>query len=152
MDLRLASINGCRLRSDSKRSHLLLHLQSCGIEICCLQETLFDSNFHEGILSREYWSFSAYFDGRSRGLIRLVSRHLFVSCVLVVSDPVNRLCVLDVIIKDKVWQLIVVYEPNANSKLPDFLWCIKPYMIASRWVILVGLERHAWSPFWSRSY
>ena len=34
-DLRLASLNGRGLRSDS-RSHLLLHLQRRGIDICCL--------------------------------------------------------------------------------------------------------------------
>ena len=56
MDLRLASINGRGLRSDSKRSQLLLYLQRRGIDICCLQETHFDSNFHEGILAKDYLS------------------------------------------------------------------------------------------------
>ena len=52
MDLRLASINGRGLRSDSRRSHLFLYLQHRGIDICCLQETRFDFNFHEDILSK----------------------------------------------------------------------------------------------------
>ena len=57
MDLRLASLNGRGLRSDSKRSQLLLYLQRRSIDICCLQETHFDSNFHEGILAKDYLSF-----------------------------------------------------------------------------------------------
>ena len=74
MDLRLASINGRGLRSDSRRSHLFLYLQRRGIDICCLQETRFDFNFHEDILSKDYLSFSACFDGRSRGVTWLISR------------------------------------------------------------------------------
>ena len=79
-DLRLASLNGRGLRSDSRRSHLLLCLQRRGIDICCLQETRFDSNFHEDILSKDYLSFSAYFEGRSRGVTWLVSRRLVATC------------------------------------------------------------------------
>ena len=92
MDLKLASLNGRGLTSDSKRSQLLLYLQRRGIDICCLQETHFDSNFHEGILVRDYLSFSACFDGRSGGVTWLVSRRLDASCALVLSDPAGRLC------------------------------------------------------------
>ena len=109
MDLRLASLNG--------------------IDICCLQETCFDSNFHEGILSRDYLSFSAYFDGRSRGVTWLISRRLVATCALVLSDPAGRLCILDVTIKDKAFRLNGVYGPNAISELPAFFWCIEPYVI-----------------------
>ena len=138
MDLRLASLNGRGLRSDSKRSQLLLYLQRRGIDICCLQETHFDSNFHEGILSRGYLSFSACFDGRSRGGTWLVSRRLDASCALVLSDPSGRLCVLDVTIKDKAFRLIGVYGPNVTSELPAFFWRIEPYVVPSKRVILVG--------------
>ena len=138
MDLRLASLNGCSLRSDSRRSHLLLYLHRRGIDICCLQETLFDSNFHESILSRDNLSFSAYFDSRSRGVTWLISRHLDAMSALVLSDPVGRLCVLDVTIKDKAFRLIGVYGPNATSELPAFFRHIEPYVIPSKWVILVG--------------
>ena len=120
MDLRLASLNDCGLRSDSRRSHLLLYFQHHGIDICCLQETRFDSNFHEGILSRNYLSFSAYFDGRYRGVTWLISRHLDATYALVLSDPADRLCILDVTIKDKAFRLIGVYGPNAACDLPSF--------------------------------
>ena len=45
--------------------------------------------------------------------------------------------VLDVTIKDKVLRLIGVHRPNATSELPAFFWRIKPYVIASKQVILV---------------
>ena len=138
MDLRLASLNGRGLRSDSKRSQLLLYLQRRGIDICCLQETHFDSNFYEGILARDYLSFSACFDSRSRGVTWLVSRRLDASCALVLSDPAGRLCVLDVTIKGKVFRLIGVYGPNATSELPAFFRRIEPYVVPSKRVILVG--------------
>ena len=138
MDLRLASLNGRGLRSDSKRSQLLSYLQRRGIDICWLQETHFDSNFHEGVLSRDYLSFSAYFDGRSRGVTWLISRHLDASCALVLSDPAGRLCVLDVTIKDKAFRLIGVYGPNATSEFPAFFRRIEPYVVPSKRVILVG--------------
>ena len=106
--------------------------------MCCLQETHFDSNFHEGILSRDYLSFSANFDGRSRGVTWLISRHLDASCALVLSDPAGRLCVLDVTIKDKAFRLIGVYGPNVTSELPAFFRRIEPYVVPSKRVILVG--------------
>ena len=138
MDLRLASLNGRGLRSDSRRSHLFLYLQRRSIDICCLQETRFDSNFHEDILSRDYLSFSAYFDGRSRGVTWLISRHLDATCALVLSDPAGRLCVVDVAIKDKAFRLFGFYGPNATSELPAFFRRIEPYVISSKRVILVG--------------
>ena len=112
MDIRLASLNGRGLRSDSRRSHLFLYLQRRGIDICCLQETRFDFNFHEDILSKDYLSFSACFDGRSRGVTWLISRRLGATCALVLSDPAGRLCVVDVTIKDKAFRLIGVYGPT----------------------------------------
>ena len=127
MDLRLASLNGRGLSSDSRRSHLRLYLQRRGIDICCLQETRFDSNFHEDILSNDYLSFSTYFDGRSRGVTWLVSRRLVATCALVLSDPPGRLCVLDVTIKDKAFRMIGVYGLNATSELPAFFRRIKFY-------------------------
>ena len=138
MELRFACLNGRGLRSDSRRSHLRLYLQHRSIDICCLQETRFDSNFHEGILSKDYLSFSAYFDGRSKGVTWLVSRRLDASCALVLSDPAGRLCVLDVTIKDKAFRLVGAYGPNATSELPAFIRRIEPYVIPSKWVILVG--------------
>ena len=138
MDLRLVSLNGRGLRSDSKRSQLLLYLQPHGIDICCLQETHFDSNFHEGILLRGYLSFSACFDGCSRGVTWQVSRRLDASCALVLSDLAGRLCVLDITIKDKAFWLIGVYGPNVTSELPAFFRRIGPYVISSKRVILVG--------------
>ena len=132
MDLRLASLNGRCLRAGSRRSHLFLYLQRC------LQETRFDSNFHEDILSKDYLSFSAYFDGRSRGVTWLISRRLDATCALVLSDPAGRLCVVDVTIKDKAFRLIGVYGPNACSELPAFFRRIEPYVIPSKRVILVG--------------
>ena len=138
MDLRLASLNGRCLRSDSRRSHLRLYLRRRGIDICCLQEIRFYSKFHEDILSKNYLSFSAYFDGRSRGVTWLVSRRLVATCALVLSDPVARLCFLDVTIKDKAFRLMGIYGPNATSELPPFFRCIEPYVIPSKRVILVG--------------
>ena len=138
MDLRLASLNGRGLRAGSRRAHLFLYLQRRGIDICCLQETRFDSNFHEDILSKDYLSFSAYFDGRSRGVTWLISRRLDATCALVLSDPAGRLCVVDVTIKDKAFRLIGVYGPNATSELPAFFRRIEPYVIPSKRVILVG--------------
>ena len=122
MDLRLANLNGHGLGSDSGRSHLLLYLRRRSIDICCLQETRFDSNFHEDsiesfaadyILSKDYLAFSGYFDGRSRGVTWLISK-----CPFVLSDLARRLCVLDVTIKDKAFRLIGVIGPNGNSELP----------------------------------
>ncbi len=98
--------------------HLFLYLQRRGIDICCLQETRFDFNFHEDILSKDYLSFSACFDGRSRGVTWLISRRLDATCALVLSDPAGRLCVVDVTINDKAFRLIGVYGPNATSELP----------------------------------
>ena len=129
IDLRLASLNGRGLRSDSRRSHLLLYLRRRDIDICCLQETHFDSNFYEDILARDYLSFSAYFDSHSRGVTWLIS--LVATCALVLSDPVGRLYVLDVTIKDKALRLIGVYGPNATSELPAFFRRIEPYVIPS---------------------
>ena len=45
---------------------------------------------------------------------------------------------MDVTIKDKAFRLIGVYEPNAMSELPAFFRCIKPFVIPSKRVILVG--------------
>ena len=138
MDLRLASLNGRGLRSDSRRSHLLLYLRRRGIDICCSHETRFDSNFHEDILSKDYLS-SAYFDGRSRGVNWLLSRRLVATCSLVLSDPAGRLCVLDVtIVKDKALRPIGVYGSHATSELPTFFRRIEPYVMPSKRVILVG--------------
>ena len=83
-------------------------------------------------------SFSAYFDGHSRGVTWLISRRLDATCALVLSDPVGRLCVLDVTIKDKAFRLIGVYGPNVTSDLPAFFRRIEPYVVPSKWVILVG--------------
>ena len=129
MDLRLASLNGRGLWSESRRSHLLLYLQRRGI----------DSNFHESILSRDYLSIPAYFDGRSRGITRLISRRLDATCALVLSDPVGRLCILDVIIKDKAFRQIGGYVPNVNSELPAFVQRTEPYVVPSKRVILVEI-------------
>ena len=52
MDLRLASLNGRGLRSDSRRSHLFLYLQRRGIDICCLQETRFETSTSMKIFCR----------------------------------------------------------------------------------------------------
>ena len=93
-----------------------------------------DSNFHESILSRDYLSFSAYFDDRSRSVTWLISRCLDATCALVLSDPVGRLCILDVTIKDKAFRLI---GPNVTSELPAFFRRIEPYVPSKR-VILVG--------------
>ena len=54
-------------------------------------------------------------------------------------DPAGRLCILDVIIKDKAFQLNGVYGPDAISELPAFFWRIEPYVIPSKQVILVTL-------------
>ena len=83
-------------------------------------------------------SFSAYFDGRSRGVTWLISRRLDTTCALVLSDPADRLCVLDVTIKDKAFRLIGVYGPNATSDLSAFFRRIEPYVTPSKRVILVG--------------
>ena len=60
----------------------------------------FDSNSHEDILSKDCLAFTASFDGISRCVTWLVNRRLIAMCALVLSDPVGRLCVLDVAIKD----------------------------------------------------
>ncbi len=54
-------------------------------------------------------SFSAYFDGRSRGVTWLVSRRLVATCALVLSDLAGRLCVLDVTIKDILYENVLYY-------------------------------------------
>ena len=83
-------------------------------------------------------SFSAYFDGRSRGVTWLISRRLDATCALVLSDLAGSLCVLAVTIKDKAFRLIGVYGPNATSELPAFSRRIEPYVVLSKRVILVG--------------
>ena len=72
------------------------------------------------------------------GVTWLVSRCLVTTCALVLSDPAGRLCVQDITIKDKAFRLIGVYGPNAISELPAIFRCIEPFMIPSKWVILVG--------------
>ena len=134
----MVSVNARGLRSDSKRIRLRSHLEDRGVDICVIQETHFDSSFHEDILSGVYEPFSAFFDGRSRGVTWLVSRSLKASCTLVFSDPQGRLCVLDITIKGKVFRLIGVYGPNTKSELPDFFRGIEPYMTSARPVILAG--------------
>ena len=89
--------------------------------------------FLEDILSKDCLAFSAYFDGCSRGVTWLVSRRLITTCALA-----GRLCVLDVTIKDKAFQLIGVYGPKANSELPAFFRCIELYVIPLKRVILMG--------------
>ena len=108
MDLRLTSLYGHGLRSDSQ---LILHLRCRSIDICSLQVARFDCNYHKCIRSNNYIAFSAYFDGRSRGVPWLVSRRLVTMCTLIFSDPADRLGVLDVTIKNKAFQLIGVYGP-----------------------------------------
>ena len=81
------------------------------------------------------------FDGRSRGVTWLISRRLDATCALVLSDPADRLCVVDVTIKDKAFRLIGVYGHNATSELPAFFRRIEPYVIPSKRVILVGVVR-----------
>ena len=83
-------------------------------------------------------SFSAYFDGGSRDVTWLISRHLDATCALVLSDPAGRLCVLDITIKDKAFRQIGVYGPNVTSELPAFFRRIEPYVVLSKRVILVG--------------
>ena len=138
MDLRLVTINARGLRSESKRKQLLSHLEFRKADICCLQETHFDSHFHESILSRVYEPFSAYFDGRARGVSWLINRNLKATCSLVFSDPAGRLCVLDATIKDKAFRFIGVYGPNVTSELPEFFQRIEPFMTSSRRLILAG--------------
>ena len=59
-------------------------------------------------------------------------------CALVLADLTRKLRILDVAIKNKAFQLIGVYGPNAISELPDFFRSRVPYVTSSRWVILVG--------------
>ena len=68
MDLGLAGLGGRGLGAGSGGAHLFLYLQRRGIDVCCLRETRFDSSFHEDVLSKDCLSFSACFDGRSRGV------------------------------------------------------------------------------------
>jgi len=138
MGLKLVSINARGLRSPSKRKHLLERLKSREVDICCIQETRFDSNFRESILSEVYEPFSACFDGRSRGVSWLFSRNLHASCSLVFSDPTGRLCVVDATIEGRAFRFIGVYGPNATSELPDFFRRIEPYVTSSRRVVLTG--------------
>ena len=67
--------------------------------------------------ARDTFLFSAYFDGRSRGVTRLISKRLISTCTLVLSDPSGKLCILHVTIKDKVFRLIGVYGPTVVSEL-----------------------------------
>ena len=117
---------------------MLLHLRRRGIDICCLQETRFDSNFHESILLKDYFAFPAYFDGRSRDVNWVIGRHQITTCALVHSDPTGRLYILDVTIKDKVFRLIGVYGPNISNELTAFFRSIGPYEIPSKRVVFMG--------------
>ena len=136
MDLRLGNLNGCGLRSDSTISQLLLNLQCRGIDICCLQETNFDSNLREGILTRDYLSFSAFLTV-VLGVTWLISKLLISRCTLVLSNPTGRICILDVTIKKRVVCLIGVYGPNVVSELSAFFGCVVTRVTSLRQVIFL---------------
>ena len=63
--------------------------------------------------------FSAYFDGCGRGVSWVIGRSLKVRWSLVFSEPVGRLCMVDVTIKDKVF-CFMVNRPTASSEPPNF--------------------------------
>ena len=66
------------------------------------------------------------------------SKHQILTCSLVLSDSAGRFRTLDITKKDKAFQLIGVYEPNATGELLDFFRRIEPYMTSSKRVILMG--------------
>lgn len=78
-----------------------------------LQETQFHTGDHDGILSREFPFFSAYYDGRSIGVSCLVRCSLEVACTLALAGPAHRVYHLDASIKGKEFRSIGVYAPGS---------------------------------------
>ena len=140
MDLWLVSMDACWLKCDSMTSQLLSLLQLCVVVVSCLQETHFDSNFRQGILSNVYKPYSVYFEGRARGVSWLINRNLNATSSFVFSDPVGKLCV-------ERYHLWAQFHQGASW----LFRCIEPFVTLSRQVCCSGrLERHLWSRYRSR--
>ena len=134
----LASVNAYGLRAESRRSRLIRYLHSLKVSIACVQETRFASSDNETILSRDFRLFSAYFDGRSRGVSWLISKSLEVTADLVFADPAGRLCVVDITIKGEQFRLVGVYGPNHQRERIDFFQRIDQFLSTSKQVIIAG--------------
>lgn len=91
------------MRSKSKRAQLSSDFKRIGVKICCIQETYIIANDYEGVLSKGFSFFSAYFDSCLRSVSWLTSHSLNATCSLVFVDQAGRLCVLRVTIKEKVF-------------------------------------------------
>lgn len=95
------------------------------MNICCIQETHFIVSNYEGVLLR--FCILAYFDVR----VVFLSKSFFgCDCkykwILVFTDLVDKLCMLDVTIKEKAFGLINAYAPNHSGKhffLTDWSVC-----------------------------
>lgn len=85
------------------------------MDICIVEESFFQSDDLDDLLSMSCDIFSVYYDGRSKGVSRLVSHSLNVVCMLVFADLNGRLCVVGAIIKYQAFCLIAVYPPIDHS-------------------------------------
>lgn len=75
------------------------------------------------------------FDNCTRGVSCLVSHSLDVTCSLVLTDLAERLCMLDVNIKEKVFRVIGVYAPNDYRKCEAAFQQINQFLISSKQVV-----------------
>lgn len=67
-----------------------------------------------------------------------MSRSVDAVCALVFTDPVDRLCVLDITIKNKALHLIRAYMPSDHAGYPDLFWQIELFLMTSHAVVLAG--------------
>lgn len=101
-------INGGGPSLEICRVNLARDFQLLDVDVWCIQETRFSTCDREYILSGRFFSLP------SSTLKRcfLATEQVFERSVcLVFADPVDRLCMLDVAIKDKSLRLIVAYAP-----------------------------------------
>ena len=103
-----------------------------------IQQTQFDSNFSEGILSKVYKPFSTYFDSHAKGVFWLIHKTLLAISSLIFADLAGTFCMLYVTRKNKAFCFIAVYGPNPTNKLIDFFQHIEPFVMSLWLVIFAG--------------
>lgn len=71
---------------------------------------------YEAMLFKRFHSFQVYFKTNLRGIIWLVNCLLMVTCLLVFTDPVSKLYLLDCIVKEKTFLFNVFFVLNKSRE------------------------------------
>lgn len=109
-------------------------LQCLWVNVCCIQQTWFSTCNSEYILSKVLYS--TYFDRHSGGVSSLVSKSLDVTCALVFADPLGRLYMLDIAIRNITIRLFISLGFVSSVTMWNSRICFKLFLMT--YVVLVG--------------